>query len=771
MSVRVSRRVLEVAALVLGASLALAAPADATWDHPLPPTYTAPKPPGGQLEDRGSPMSSLTVVEGAFGRLPEGHLAAYAAPLGENAQLNVSTTDSAATTQLARYTMKGASGDSTIAVAPDGKVYIGSYYQGHLYQWDPATKTMTDLGVASPGGTYAYGLSTAPDGTVYGGAYPNARVWSYRPGVGFTDLGRITADDTIQYSRATAYDPVHRALYVGTQPVARLFRMDLDTGAVTRVELAAAPKTPTSIYDLDYSDGKIFVNYGGSLRVVDATTATEVKVTDGDTGQSTLAYPLSARGVSDARQGGAYFSSAYAGAVSVVRYDIATDTVRRTRQRATRGVLIGYGWNTENGHDVLYAFAGNYSGGGFRYDIDADTSGSMQFSISSAPSPLQHILPSADGTQVFVNAFLNGNTALYDVGQRTTKPITRLGQVEGWTLAGSTVQAGTYPNGSLVSIATSATSTTPLTTYVKLQDTDAQIRPIEAKEHGGRIWYGTEPDYGLRGGAIAILDPSTKQVDVTRNVVPDQTIASLAFIKDDVYAGSSTEGGTGTQPALGDGRLVQWDPASKSVLRSMTPVAGAGSINALAVHNDSLYGLADNILFEVDLATFQVRRTLDLAVHGGFPANSGDLVFDPNGYLYVSVGNSIVVVDPLAFTRTTIADDAAKRLQLSADGSLWTVLRPDGFENYLNLGRYLPAKTDCATPDARDYVTLFGVTTTVRNRFLETGCTLQDRFPLTATHLASYAGTVNPWLDSLVNSGQITQSERDVLWEAAKRGR
>lgn len=765
-------RVLVTAAAVCTLATPLASlPAGADDDpqgDPLPSTYVAPAAPGGELDDLGSPMSSLTVVEGAFGHLPDGRLVAYAAPMGENAQLNVSTTTfPEPTTQLGRHTMTGASGDATIAVAPDGKVFVGTYYQGRLFQWDPTTEEMTDLGQATSESTYLYGLSAADDGTVYGGSYPDAHAWSFTPGNGFTDLGRISDDPDIKYARSTAYDPVHHALYVGTAPVGKVFRLDLATKQVIEIPLAPNAKPASAVADLDYADGQVLVNYDGMLRAIDTNTNTETPVVDGDTGQVTTSYPMSARGVSPARRGGVYTSSVYGGAIQVVRYDLATHTVKRTGVTSRRGALIGYGWNTENGHDVLYAFAGNYSGGGLRYDIDSGEAGSLQYQITASPSPLQHVLPNHDGSKVFVDAFLNGNTSVYDVATGTSSPVARVGQVEDWTLHDGRVFAGTYPNGSLVSLPEE--TGTPLTTYARLQDTDSQIRPIEAKEHDGKIWFGTEPDYGLRGGAIAVLDPETKTVEVTRNVVPDQTIASLAFDDDAVYAGTSTQGGTGTEPAPGDAKLVRWDPDTKAVLRSVSPVPGAGSVNALAIHNGRLYGLADGTLFEANPGTLAVTRSLRLNVDGGFGASGGELVFHPNGYLYVSAGSSMVVVDPLAFAQRASVADAQLRLEPSPEGTMWTLLRPEGFTNFLHLGRYTPAATRCSTPDTREYVTLFGTTTTVRNRFLETGCTLQDLLLRRASR-SSDAPTVKPWLDRLTATGQLSATERDQLWAAVRNG-
>ena len=732
-----------------------------------PPTYVPPPPPTGEMSDLGSPLSSLTVVEGAFGTLPDGRFVAYAAPMGENAALNVSTTTfpTPAPVSLGTYPMRGASGDSILTTSPtDGSVYIATFYQGRLFRWDPATQAMTDLGQPVSGETYLYGLSTAPDGTVYGGTYPHAHAFSYRPDQGFVDLGAASTDGSSEYVKSTAYDPVHKALYVGLQTNPRVRRLDLETRTWSDIAIPV-PSTVTSISDLDYAEGRIFANAGGSLRVIDTTTNTEVPVTDSGTGAVTTTFSLAARGVSDTRQGGVFFSTVASGQVRLARYDLAANTVTATTIVSRRGALIGYGWRVEDGHDVLYAWAGNYSGGGFRYDVNTGAAGSMQFAVNSSPSPLENVLPSANGEKVYVDAFLNGNATSHDFAANTNTAITRLGQVEGWTLMNGKVYAGTYPHGTLLEY---DPATNAVRNFARLQDTDQQIRPIEAKAHDGKVYFGTAPDYGQRGGAVAILDPVSGNVDVTRNIVPDHTVASIAFVDKRVFVGTSTEGGTGTTPLTGSAHLVEWDPTTKQVKRDVVPVPGAASINALVTgRNGDLYGLADGTLFQLNPATMTVRRSLKVGT--GATASDGFLVFHPNGYLYAGTGSATYVVDPLAFTATKVADSTL-RLELSVDRSLWTLLRPAGFTNYLHLGHYVPGKTQCPTPDTRDYVTIFGVQTSVPNRFVTTGCTIQDLFPLAGDNGKSYQATLNAWLQRLVKEETISTAERHELWQAAKAG-
>src|SRR3977135_4178432 len=56
-----------------------------TW--PLGPPTKPFAPADDVIKDLGSPVSSLTVMEGAVGHTPDGRDVAYAVPAGENARL------------------------------------------------------------------------------------------------------------------------------------------------------------------------------------------------------------------------------------------------------------------------------------------------------------------------------------------------------------------------------------------------------------------------------------------------------------------------------------------------------------------------------------------------------------------------------------------------------------------------------------------------------------------------------------------------------------
>src|SRR5699024_12121535 len=96
-----------------------------------------------------------------------------------------------------------------------------------------------------------------------------------------------------------------------------------------------------------------------------------------------------------------------------------------------------------------------------------------------------------------------------------------------------------------------------------------------------------------------------------------------------------------------------------------------------------------------------------------------------NGYLYAQTQGALVVVDPLSLAQARRLTSAwVNRVALSADGSIWTLIRPEGFSNPLHHGQLVP-ETD-TEPDNRWLVHVRERVTEVANRFVATGRTLAD---------------------------------------------
>ncbi|MET1156583.1 hypothetical protein [Arthrobacter sp.] len=96
-----------------------------------------------------------------------------------------------------------------------GTVYFGRG-DGHLASWKFGSTTVTDLGKATSIATGIYAITVTPNGKLWGGSYPQGLVWSYTPATKkFTESTRIDMDT--DYVRAL--EVVGDTVYAGTGSV------------------------------------------------------------------------------------------------------------------------------------------------------------------------------------------------------------------------------------------------------------------------------------------------------------------------------------------------------------------------------------------------------------------------------------------------------------------------------------------------------------------------------------------------------------------------
>jgi hypothetical protein len=778
---RTFRYALSRAALVLALILGLLAGGLTATAGPDPkrpdpfPSETGPiRPNAGRMgpaaedviRDLGAPISSLTVMEGAIGRTPDGRDVVYAVPAGENAQLNV--VDLHTRQLIHALPLAGAAGAWAIVVAPDGRLYVGTYPNAHLYRYDPGTGTVTDLGQPIPGEAVIYGLTADPSGNVYAGTYPTAHAFKYDPSNGqVTDYGSL--DPVQQYARSTVYDPDHNKLFVGiSTPNARLLRIDVATGQVE--DITPPGTTAKDFIDLDYAGGRVFANASSRLVVVDAVTGEQIKFTDAATGTQVMDYSLAARGVSSAGPGGVYFTTS---TLALTHYDLDTNTVGPVSppRTLTRGASIGYGWVTENGQQVLYGLAGNYSGGTFRYNPQDGTLAQWSSPFQYVPVALMHALADPATGKVFVNAYLNGSTSVYDPATGKSTVTTRQGQVEDWAWDNTgKMYVGIYPYGrlSLWDPNAPATPTNPKELF-SLVDSHHQNRPVSVVPAGNSVYVGTTPAYGEYGGALTVYDVPTGAFTVYRNLVADQTISSLQPVGTGLWAGSSIEGGQGTEPVATEAHLIKVDPSNGAVLADVVPVPGAASINQLIIGPDgNLWGLADGIVFVANPVTGALLRQIPV-FSGRTGANDGALQWR-DGYLYGVTAGRLFVVDSLGGESTMLRDHSLNRLTQTPDGTYYTLLRPDGWTNPTNLASYTPPADTCPQSDLRATVWTGNIDSHVMNRFVTYGCTLTDVLPDAEADWPShtaYVSAVNKKVRELEAAGTVERWEGILIRIAA----
>ncbi len=177
----------------------------------------------------------------------------------------------------------------------------------------------------------------------------------------------------------------------------------------------------------------------------------------------------------------------------------------------------------------------------------------------------------------------------------------------------------------------------PAYRFLEIQEQQNRPKKIISNEQNHTILVGTEPDYGLYGGALTYYDTVSGGTYSSRNIVPNQTIESMAYDSADpniAYLGTSPIGGTGTTILDEPGHVVKWDLTTRNKLFDVIPFNLRRAVTSLISLPGKLLGVYEsNCVFELDPGTGELLKYKFFTPHL--------LVLAANGQVYGETGAGI----------------------------------------------------------------------------------------------------------------------------------
>jgi len=135
----------------------------------------------------------------------------------------------------------------------------------------------------------------------------------------------------------------------------------------------------------------------------------------------------------------------------------------------------------------------------------------------------------------------------------------------------------------------------------------------------GMMYIGTQPDYGMLGGALSVFDPKTEKIQVYRNIIPNEEISAVGVDAHYVYCGADVRGGGGSKPVAKQSHFFVWDPTQKKVIfnRVLPTTQSLGGIAAVRGHayfvlNDQLMDYNSKQRTLLAIYRFDHRRSVPL---------------------------------------------------------------------------------------------------------------------------------------------------------------
>jgi hypothetical protein len=190
-------------------------------------------------------------------------------------------------------------------------------------------------------------------------------------------------------------------------------------------------------------------------------------------------------------------------------------------------------------------------------------------------------------------------------------------------------------------------------TFISIPNNNDSWRPFAmAAAPDGTVYVGVEAGYGDPTGPLLIWNPvsgSTAQF----NVVPNQSVVSLAISDDLLVGGTSTQAGLGMDPTQKGAELFVWDRISNQEVNAITPVQNAQSITDLVAEQSGLVlGIAGDTIFEFDPRSGVVLRSQPFPFAGPIYNSAG---IDKVNRIWGLSSDGVFVVDPTSLHAALIA--------------------------------------------------------------------------------------------------------------------
>jgi outer membrane protein assembly factor BamB len=475
----------------------------------------------------------------------------------------------------------------------ENRIYLGSYYSAHLLRFDPRTEKWEDLGQpAGESESFICKITTARDGKIWGGTYPSAKLFSYDPKTGVTEnFGRMDPDQFYCYPTAGEDGFIYCAI--------QFEKMDIvvfDPEKKSKTSLIPREgRKPGRVSLVKGKDGKIYFKFSTSDQWFQIEGERRVEISKSD-------IPFPQTGLPDGRT-----------------FRLIDGNLLRIENPTTK---------ERKEIPLRYEAAGAYI-----------------FVVGTGPEG-----------KVYGSNMLPLRLFVYDPRTSSFKNLGKASMADGEVYSMGTLDGRLY----LCSYPEARLSAYDPNKPLRFGD-DEDANPRDLGPMGGElyrpramvsgphgnVYIGGYPDYGLLGGAIGVYDPKKNEKRVYRNVIQNQSIASLAYIdkSDLMAAGASVRGGTGTRAVEKEAKLILWDPKEEKKIFEIVPVPEVKTILSLAVAADGmLYGITDNEkVFVFDPERKEIKKILVL---GFKEPGEVSLQVGPGSRLYGLAKEAIFFIDP-----------------------------------------------------------------------------------------------------------------------------
>ncbi len=560
------------------------------------------------------------------------------------------------------WTIPAGIGSWGIIQGKDGNLYFGSYNEGKLLCFNPRTEKWIPLPQASEAFRkkefIICDLAQAPDGNIYYGTYPGCHLVCYNPHTGkVTDLGKV-ADEN--YLRMVSVTP-EGVVLCGVGP--RFGRIiayypkthKFQTLTPEKYRLASVtPKPMVSPHFMVELAGDDVLIYRTKtlkfLRVEKLSGASGINLLDADH----IIYQVGHGDIEklDLRNGEKSVYCKSPGAIPSGRWFLTSN-----------GNLMGMRVQS-------YVYVNVKKHTTVRHRIPIDGLGQEVFWLRSFPNGLIYGGPELGQTLFSYNPKVHqliSYDQVMDQGGEIYYGIPHDGKLYSISYVEATLvvfdPSRPWDQGE-------SAKSNPRTI---LRIPEDQYRPVGGIHlgPGGKMYIGTQPDYGMIGGALSVFDPATEKLEVYRNIIPNEEISAVTTDGKYVYCGADPSGGGGSKAVATNSHFFVWNPSTRKIVfdKVLNHAHGLGSIAANGGH---AYFVNEGQLMDYDANSGTLKSIYHFDSAKSVPLESLQAAKD--GSLWGILSGELAHIHPASrqvqfFPET--AGKATNGLTIGADGTIY----------------------------------------------------------------------------------------------------
>lgn len=604
-------------------------------------------PASGGSVSLGHPVESITIPSAAHGRSADGR--DWICMVANGLPATMTVVDAKTGERLHSYPLPYTKQSFSTHGSGD-TAYIGTAANGMFYKWNPQ---MTDGPQLVTPRRHPFDqrhilvTDVGENGNIYMGTYPDALILEYDTKTNkLRNLGRASEEAT--YLKGVS--EINGQLFGATHSKDALVQVDMASGKRTALPYPKGYGANTTVNRAQRVGPYMFFLLGSDMNVYDPQSRQWLGKVRNASNFSRIAEPFPGD------------DNAYL----VVRGRLMRYNLKTHEQQALDvpvASLRSAGWIEldEADYPGWTLAAASVRGDILHYNPQSGKHRVIKGDVPMNPVSIRAMGQGPDG-KVYIGGYLYPMSiaSVSEDGTKTQK-LPLAVQAEAITSVGDNLVIGTYPGAGvrIYNVTEPWKDGENPKTLFSLRDYK-QDRPFGFAAFDGKLAVGTVPVSSRLGGVLALYDMNTHERQVFENVVKDQSIVTLAYRDGFIYGGTSIWGGLGIEPAAESAELFIWDVAKAKVVWSGAILPGVHAINALTFDNKgNLWGMAGGTIFEFNPQTRKLVKSRELYPHTWARAywQSATLEFDTaQNVFYGSNGRRLFRFNPQNWEMTELTN-------------------------------------------------------------------------------------------------------------------